>query len=143
MALKVWDSTGSLTGPELSPGGNKQHHISVALFSAVFPLFNCCILQQMRHCGLLFFAVFRLQTSGRTGLCAGIKHRALLKLPATELAADSVPTVIMKNMVTSGIFHFQGCQALSSAPHRWGRNKSTTSGLFEGCRACQVHPCSG
>lgn len=120
-------------------------HLCSTLFRSV-PLLNCCILQQLRHCGLFSLQFSSCKHQGEQATVQGsstVKPRALLKLPATELVTDSVPTVIMKTMVTSGIFHFQGCQALSSAPHQWGRNKSTTSGLFEGCRALWVHPCSG
>lgn len=122
LSLKVWDSTGSVTGPGLSSRQNKQHHISVALCSGVFLLLNCCILQQLRHHGLFSLQFSSCKHQGELTTMqrhSTVKARALLQLPATELVTDSVPTVIVKTMVTSGIFHFQGCQALSSAPHQW------------------------
>lgn len=146
LALKVWDSTGSVTGPGLSSRENKQHHIFAALCSGVFPVLNCCILQQMGHSGFFSLQFSNCKHQGELATvqgCSTAKPRALLKLPARELVTDSVPTVIRKTMVTSGIFHSQGCQALSAAPHQWGRNDSTTSGLFEGCRARWVCSCSG
>lgn len=74
LALKVWDWTGSVTGPGLSSREDKQHHISVALCSGVFLLLNCCIFAANEALWAFFFAIFQLQTSGRTGHSAGIQH---------------------------------------------------------------------
>lgn len=143
LALKVWDSTGSVTGPGLSSRENKQHHISVALCSGVSPVLNCCILQQMRHHGRFSLQFSSCKHQGELATVQGystVKPRALLKLPATELVTDSVPTVIMKATVTSGIFHFQGCQAPSPAPRQWGEIKAPRQGCLKAAEHAESIP---
>lgn len=88
----------------------------------------------MGHYGLFSLQFSSCKHQGDLATVQGystVKPRALLKLPVTELVTDSVPAVIRKTMVTSGIFHFQGCQTPSPAPPQWGGIKAPAQGCLK------------